>query len=481
MSKSEWKVSILRRCEHDPALFNKLILGRTLWRKQVEVCDLVARSPITIVPAGRAVGKSYLLAGIVLWWLYTRPNSLVITTGPDHRQVISVLWKELKNALQPAQYIENQWVGDRFGLPYEHLSQGFGSPQRLMVKDGWGAIGFACKSTEGFSGQHAADMMVIVDEASGVAPNIWEAIWGAGASKYVIAGNPIRYDCNFRELYDKSEAGSPDLRAVRISSLDHPHATLESSPVGAVSAAWLRQSREIYGEGSPWWQSNVLGLFPGQESVRFIPLAWLDRCTDPAILDDPEWQDYPAGLPWMGVDVGGGVGADRSVVVVRDRKRLLDVFASAEHGVLDDANQRLEPVVRKLACKWDIPGPRIVYDQNGIGRNFGSYLANHGIEGAIGHFGGGRGGWRYFNRRSANAGALKNRLDPGRAGFVPFYCGNIPVWNILRQEIAEIRSAQEWDEGSVKVAIEDKATMMDRLRRSPDLLDAFLQTFAFTE
>ena len=53
------------------------------------------------MPAGRAVGKSFLLAGTVLWWLYTRPNSLVITTGPDHRQVVSVLWKEIRRALRP--------------------------------------------------------------------------------------------------------------------------------------------------------------------------------------------------------------------------------------------------------------------------------------------------------------------------------------------------------------------------------------------
>jgi hypothetical protein len=33
---------------------------------------------MTVVPAGRAVGKSFLLAGLVLWWVDTRPKSLVI-------------------------------------------------------------------------------------------------------------------------------------------------------------------------------------------------------------------------------------------------------------------------------------------------------------------------------------------------------------------------------------------------------------------
>ena len=81
---------LLEACRDDPARFQEEVLGRRLWAKQVEVCQAIARSPITVVPAGRAVGKSFLLAGTVLWWLYTRPGSLVITTGPDHGKDWSV-------------------------------------------------------------------------------------------------------------------------------------------------------------------------------------------------------------------------------------------------------------------------------------------------------------------------------------------------------------------------------------------------------
>ena len=45
------------------------------------------------------------------------------------------------------------------------------------------------------------------------------------------------------------------------------------------SRSFLNQMREIHGEESPWWRSNILGIFPGQESVRFLPSAWLDACT----------------------------------------------------------------------------------------------------------------------------------------------------------------------------------------------------------
>ena len=144
----------LDACRDDPARFNDEVLGRALWAKQVEVCAAVAKTPITVVPAGRAVGKSFLLAGIVLWWLYTRPGALVITTGPDHRQVVSVLWKEIRRALRRA----------RLTLGYDHLSAGYTSPQRLAVQQGsdWGALGFAAQYEEGFSGQQRRHMRAVV-------------------------------------------------------------------------------------------------------------------------------------------------------------------------------------------------------------------------------------------------------------------------------------------------------------------------------
>ena len=51
---------LLDACRDDPARFQEEVLGRRLWAKQVEVCRAIARSPITVVPAGRAVGKSFL-------------------------------------------------------------------------------------------------------------------------------------------------------------------------------------------------------------------------------------------------------------------------------------------------------------------------------------------------------------------------------------------------------------------------------------
>ena len=91
--------SLLDACRDDPARFQAEVLGRKLWSKQIEVCHAIARSPITVVPAGRAVGKSYLMQGSSSGGCTPGRTRLVITTGPDHRQVVSVLWKEMRRAL----------------------------------------------------------------------------------------------------------------------------------------------------------------------------------------------------------------------------------------------------------------------------------------------------------------------------------------------------------------------------------------------
>jgi hypothetical protein len=477
---------LLAACRNDPARFQKEVLGRELWWRQNDICAAIARSPVTVVPAGRAVGKSYLLAGVALWWLYTRPHSLVITTGPDHRQVVSVLWKEIRQALRP-RFEAGKRVSPVLNLGFDHITRGYSSPQRLIIQESagggdWGALGFSAQLEEGFSGQHAGALLVIVDEASGITAPIWSSIHGLAASRLVVAGNPIRYDCHFRELHDLARDGSSMITSVAVSSLESPDARKDFSPVGMASGLFLRQMREIHGEESPWWRSNILGIFPGQETVRFLPAAWLDACTREGVPSDELWRDYPAGTTFMGVDVGGGVGADRSVVVVRNAKQLLEVFASEWHGVLDDARHRLEPVVVQLARKWGVTPDRLVYDKAGPGRSFGSYLANHGYDGAVGYFGAGRGGKHYVNRRTANAFAIRRRLDPHRDGYVPFYCGGIAEWPALREELAELRSPTiETSEGQVKQVLEEKDALATRLHRSPDLLDALLMTFTFLE
>ena len=55
-------------------------------------------------------------------------------------------------------------------------------------------------------------MLVIVDEASGVADESWQAIDSLGFSKMLVAGNPIRSDGKFAALCDLGDRDALEQR-----------------------------------------------------------------------------------------------------------------------------------------------------------------------------------------------------------------------------------------------------------------------------
>jgi hypothetical protein len=140
------------------------------------------------------------------------------------------------------------------------------------------------------------------------------------------------------------------------------------------------------------------------------------------------------------------VKAAALVMVARNRTQILGMFASKWHGVSAEAPHRLEPKVLELVRQWGVTPDCLLHDKASLGRSSGSYLSKNGFDGAIGHFGAGRGGRLSVNRRTASALALRRRLDPYRSRHVPFSCGGIAERPQLRQELAELRScgARPW-------------------------------------
>ena len=125
----------------------------------------MARHRVVVVYSGNAIGKDYWVGGIVPWWLYTRRDSLVIVTGPTQTVIGSVTWKEIRRAIAACP------------LPPPRISSGIkASPALVEIAPGWQALGYSTTSVERASGQHAKDLLVIVEEASGVAGEICDAI-----------------------------------------------------------------------------------------------------------------------------------------------------------------------------------------------------------------------------------------------------------------------------------------------------------------
>jgi hypothetical protein len=90
----------LKGFETEPSRFVQTVLGEHLWSKQREIADAVAVHRRVAVQSAHDVGKSFLAARVVAWWLSCWPagEAFVVTTAPTFPQVKFILWKEIARA-----------------------------------------------------------------------------------------------------------------------------------------------------------------------------------------------------------------------------------------------------------------------------------------------------------------------------------------------------------------------------------------------
>ena len=467
----------LELCYDDPDAFNDIFLARSeYWSKQKEICASIAEYRITVVYSGNMVGKDYVIGGIPHWWLGTRADSLVIVTGPTQTTLGTVTWKEIRRASKSAPIP----LGGRITLGAKS------SPLQVEMDDnGWGALGYSTTSVERASGQHSENLLVVVEEASGVEDEIWDAIESLGYDRLVVIGNPIRAEGRFVDLIRQAEKDKQDglpkrlaTNAIRISSLESPHAELEKSPFGLADKTWLDSVGRRYGKSSLWYKSHVLAEIPLVSADILIPGPWLDAAYSAKI------EPIPPGHPEysnrrLAVDLSEGVGRDSSSFLVRDN---LGVRECVYGNAIDLA--RAAFLMFELGRKWDIPVERMSYDSLGVGRKMPNFLAKYGLAQAKPYAGSGHPRDKSFgNLRTEAAWKLRCRLDPEYAPDMrrphviqkPFtFCAG-PYQSRLRDELKPL-TYELW---GTKTRLLSKEDWADVLGFSPDVADALIQSFAY--
>lgn len=387
---------VLAECVDDPSLFNSAILGgEPFWHRQMDMSQLVVDNNISIILSGNSVGKTHWLARIVLWYLYTRPKAVVITTASSYHQLANGLWTNIRTAFHNA----------RIPLGGKITTTAGASTQSLRLAYDWFAVGVSTTSTERMSGVRSAEgnTMVCVDEASGMSLKVWEGITSLAADKIVLIGNPLHAHGPFFEQYLKAQDPANKIGWMQVSSLESPDIRLLKSPRGMACRTWLDTNEVAWGKGI-WWDSHVLARFPTDSDQCLIPSDWLNKCDVPHV---------PGGPMRISVDLalGKSKDGDNTVIMVRDDNGFVDWKASKLWRLEDTANE-----VRRLALKWNVSHNRIVFDANGPGTDFANRLMSVGIRGTQEYIGqkmaANKG--HYQNMRTAAGYALRRRLDPGR-------------------------------------------------------------------
>jgi hypothetical protein len=467
-------VALLRKCKGDPVRFHRVFLDRPpLWSRQQEICRSLVEYRTTVCYSGNGVGKDFVVGTVIPWWLTTRPDSLLICTGPSQTVLGSITFREVRKAL------------DHAVLPSGmRLSQGIkASPQVVEVAAGWHALGFSTTGVERASGQHAGDLLVIVEEASGVDDEIWDAIDSLNFSRLFAVGNPIRGTGRFVDMIRQSDRDRRDgipghraVNAIRIPSTESPHAHLERSPVGLADGTWLEDVARRYGVNSLWYKSHVLALIPEASADVLIPQSMLDY-----LLAQPP-PARPPGHPIhqtrrISCDLSEGVGRDSTCVLVRDDWGTLDVAVSAGLGLPEAA-----ALIGQKSSQWRVPANRITYDRGGIGKNMDNHLRRLGIEGAIPYVGAGSPSdpSAYANLRTECGWRLRNRLDTtwmeatpaGQRLQVPFHFCPGPYIERLREDLRPLTYSLV----NKAIKLMNKEDHMAALGRSPDVFDAICQS-----
>jgi hypothetical protein len=197
-----------------PADWIEKVLRCRLWWRQRQACDLLLLNERVCIASGHNQGKDYLAGRIALWFLHTYPHSIVITTGPNNRQIKNIIWSE--NYRRPwydnvdnvreiyaAWHAAEQLNGD--DAPGEPLVM------EHRVTDGWYAIGFKPQDyrAERFSGFHSQYILIIVTEASGVVDQaLWDGVEGllsAGFARLLEVGNPRDPESQYGRHFDSPE------------------------------------------------------------------------------------------------------------------------------------------------------------------------------------------------------------------------------------------------------------------------------------
>lgn len=298
-----------------PPFFNEWILGGSFWSKQEEIILSVRDNRYTTVRACHDVGKTYIASRTALWFLYSHPQSIVVTTAPTMRQVENLLWRELRAAHESSR----QPLG---GEPLK---------TRLDIAPDWYAIGASSGDPDKLQGFHAAsgDILIIIDEAAGVNEDAFEAIEGMMTSekaRMLMIGNPTSDSGSFRASHHSWTYANK----IHISVFDTPNfvengiktvedlaeAKLDKVDIVSpylVSPRWAQEKIDTWGIDSPMFQARVLGNFPSQSVNTIIPLNYLELAYEKERIEKLKKKGGPLRI---GVDPAR-FGNDETVITPR--------------------------------------------------------------------------------------------------------------------------------------------------------------------
>jgi hypothetical protein len=434
--------------ETGPEPWQREVLGK-LGRGLKQRDGLAEEAVRLAVASGHGIGKSALVAWIILWAMSTLSDTRGVVTANTEGQLRTKTWPEL--AKWHALSVNRSW----FTYAATSLQSSRPGRDRTWRVD---AITWSENNTEAIAGLHnkGKRAFALFDEASSIADGVWETIEGAltdaGTELFWLAfGNPTRTTGRFRECF----AGGRFAHRWQPQQIDSRSVSMTNK---AQIATWVAD----YGEDSDFVRVRVKGEFPRAGTMQFIDSERVEQAVARELFRDPT-----AALV-MGVDIARH-GEDQTVIRFRRgldarsipavKFRLPDLMATA--GRVMELVNSYEPdavFVDGTGIGWGVVDRLVQLGCSTVrGIDFGSSADRaDGSEAAV----------RYANKRAEMWGHMKE--------WCKFGC--LPEDRSLSADLTAVDYGYD---ASDAIRLERKDDMRKRGLASPDDGDALALTFAY--
>jgi len=404
------------------------------------------------VKSGHGIGKSALVAWIILWAISTMEDTKGVVTANTENQLKTKTWVEVATWYRRfiGKELFKMTATAMFSTDPEHAAT-----WRIDM------VPWSTKNTEAFAGLHnqGKRILVIFDEASAIDDLIWEVTEGALTDKntqiiWCAFGNPTKNSGRFRDCHDGGKF------AKRWNSL-----TVDSRLVSFTNKGQIKEWVDDYGVDSDFVRIRVRGLFPRVDENSFISLDLAIEATSRPIYPS---MDEPIVI---GVDVAR-FGSNNTVLYARQGRNARTLPIKVFNGL-----STIE-VAQEVVLMMNELGAAIAFiDEGGVGGGVLDNCRHMRIPCQGVHFGGKatnlnlERGVKYKNKRSEMYGAVRDFL---KEGAIPLRIRGVEI-EFPEELSGPTYSLNEKDQ----IVLERKEAMARRGIESPDVGDALALTFAY--
>lgn len=427
---------------------------------QAEVLDTIGkhlRNPLTrhtplriAVASAHGIGKSALVGQIAHWGLSTMPGTMVRVTAVKEDQLRTTTWPEIC-----------KWFGLGLNKHWWKVTATTIMPaeDRSLPKWRADAMTWSENNVVGFQGLHnyGRRIIMIFDEASGIADNVWTAAEGALTDEnteiiWICFGNPTENTGRFRECFGARKG-------------HWITKNIDGRTVEGTNRDYYQELIDYYGEDHDYVRVRIKGEFPRTGSMQFIP----SDTVDAARKREPEAKLYDPVV--MGVDVAR-FGDDQTVICLR---RGRDAKSIPWHVLRGADTMTVAARVMELA---GIHRPDAIFiDGGGVGGGVIDRLRMLKLPVIEVQFGASAdrsqmtesGPFTYANKRAEIWGYMRDWLKGAM----------IPDDSDLADQLTGVQYGYATRNGLDAILLEKKSDMKKRGLSSPDKADALALTFSY--